>query len=98
MEYPNGTIDGLCSASATGFALCVAFLAAWGFQGQGHWRPADLLVLVPVALASFGFGFTPWLATRPIQTPLDTARRLYISSVGLVMVGVIFAVVLEFGK
>jgi hypothetical protein len=99
MEYPNGSVDGLCSASATAFALCVAFLAAWGFQGQGHWRGIDLLVVVPLSVASLGFGVTPLLATKPVkESGLGAARSLYGLSVILVMISVICAVVIEFGR
>jgi hypothetical protein len=90
--------DAAISASATGFALCVAFLAAWGFQGQGHWRAINLLVLVPMTFASLGFGLTPLLAARPIKTPLDAARKLYGVSVLSVIAGVLCAVTIKFGK
>jgi hypothetical protein len=99
MEYPNGSVDGLCSASATAFALCVAFLAAWGFQGQGHWRAVDLLVVVPLSVAALGFGVTPLLATKPVnESGFGAARKLYGGSVILVMISVIGALVIEFGK
>jgi hypothetical protein len=99
MEYPNGSGDGLCSASATAFALCVAFLAAWGFQGQGHWRAVDLLVVVPLSVATLGFGATPLLATKPTkESGIGAARGLYGVSVLLVMISVISALVIEFGK
>lgn len=98
MEYPNGTIEGLCAAASTGFALVVAFLGAWGFQGQGHWRAVDLLVLLPLALAAVGFGFTPLLATRPVKSPERAARGFYGASVALVMVAILFATIIEFTK
>jgi len=98
MEYPTGTVEGLCAAASTAFALCVAFLAAWGFQGQGHWRTIDLLVVLPLTLATGGFGLTPYVATRPVQTPERAAHRMYGASVVLVMLSVIAAVVIEFGK
>jgi len=98
MEHPNGTVEGLCAAASTAFALCVAFLAAWGFQGQGHWRIVDLLVVLPLAFATGGFGFTPYVTTRPVQTPERAAHKLYGASVVLVMLSVIAAVIIEFGK
>ena len=98
MEHPNGTVEGLCAAASTAFALCVAFLAAWGFQGQGHWRALDLLVVLPLTLATGGFGFTPYLATRPVKTPERSAHAVYGVSVALVMFSVIAAVIIEYGK
>ncbi len=98
MEHPNGTVEGLCAASSTAFALCVAFLAAWGFQGQGQWRALDLLVVLPLTLATAGFGFTPYLATRPVKTPERIAHTVYGGSVVLVMLSVVAAVTIEYGK
>jgi hypothetical protein len=98
MEHPNGSVDGLCSAAANGFALCVAFLVAWGFQGQGHWRGVDLWVILPLALAAGGFGFTPYVVTRPVEAPVRAGRRLYGASVVAVMVAVVCALILEYSK
>jgi hypothetical protein len=98
MEYPNGSIEGLCAAASTGFALCIAFLAAWGFQGQGHWRATDLFVVIPLFLASCGFGLTPWVATRPIQPPECAARRCYFASVIFVMLAVFAALIVEYSR
>ena len=64
-EHPQGTVIGLCSASATSFALCSAFLAFWGFQGSGSWHAIDLLVLLPLAVGSLALAVTPFVATRP---------------------------------
>jgi hypothetical protein len=98
MEYPTGSVDGLCSSSATAFALCIGFLAAWGFQGQGHWRGVDLFVLIPLFLASFGFGCTPLMATRPVKSPERAARGFYFASVVCVMLAVFAALIVEYTR
>jgi hypothetical protein len=98
MEFPTGSIQGLCSSAATGFAVCIAFLGAWGFQGQGHWRAVDLFVLLPLAFAAGGFGFTPLLATRPVKLPERSARRLYRASMILVLLALVAALIIEYTK
>jgi hypothetical protein len=58
-----------------------------------------LLVVVPLSVASLGFGVTPLLATKPVkESGLGAARSLYGLSVILVMISVICAVVIEFGR
>jgi hypothetical protein len=81
MTHPTGSVQGLCTAGATCFALSVAFLGAWGFQGAGTWRAAHLLIILPLMLGTLGFGLIPYLATRPVDDPEAAARNVYLASV-----------------
>jgi hypothetical protein len=91
-NHPVGSVQGLCTAGATCFALAVAFLGAWGFQGAGTWRPAHVLVIIPLLVGTLGFGLTPFFATRPVENPEGAARNLYLASVLLATLAIAAAV------
>lgn len=93
---PFGSVAGLCAAGATCFALCIAFLGVWGFQGSGPWRPRHLLVVAPLVVACFSFGLTPYMATRSVEHPEPAARRCYGLGVLLLVVAVIAAVAITY--
>lgn len=96
MTYPQGTTQGLCSSASTGFAICVAFLGAWGFSNDNPWEKVHLIVLVPVVLAALGFGLTPFIATRTTPTPEKCARRLYLGAVLCAVFAVTAALVIGY--
>lgn len=83
MAYPNGSVQGLCSSAAACFALSIAFLGVWGFQGAGPWRGSHLLVLGPLMAGVLCFGVTPFFATRPVPEPEQWARWSYLGGVVL---------------
>ncbi len=85
MRSPAGTVEGLCAASATIFAVGIAFLGYWGFLEPTPWRSVDVLVAV-AALAGFGaLGLVPWVATAPSadegEAKLALARRAFLAGV-----------------
>lgn len=45
MRAPSGSVPGLCSASATMFAVGMAFLGYWGVYEPGGWHRSDLIVV-----------------------------------------------------
>jgi hypothetical protein len=85
MRSPAGTVEGLCTASATIFAVGIAFLGYWGFLEPTPWRSLDVLVVL-AALGGFGaLGLVPWIATAPAadddETKLLLARRAFLAGV-----------------
>ena len=98
MKYPTGSVPGLCSSSAAGFALSVAFLGVWGFQGAGAWRNVHLFVIVPLMVGVLCFGLTPFFATRPVSKPESAARRFYLAGMLLVTFAIGAALYVSFSS
>src|SRR3954466_12667836 len=96
MDFPQGSVPGLCTSGVTGLALSVAFLGAWGFQGAGEWRPVHLLVLVPLFCATLCFGFTPYFATGKRENGISIARGTYGAGVVLLLLSVAAALVIAY--
>src|SRR5215468_10709421 len=94
-EYPRDTVVGLCSASATSFALCSAFLAFWGFQGSGSWHAIDFLVLLPLAIGSLALAVTPFVATRPRAGGEALGRAFFLVGIVLVWLAICIAAILS---
>ena|SRR5215468_5591138 len=94
-EYPRDTVVGLCSASATCFALCSAFLALWGFQGSGSWHAIDLLVLLPLAVGSLALAVTPFVATRPGGDGPALGRVFFLAGVLLAWLAICIAAIIS---
>lgn len=95
-RYPDGSVTGLCGAGATNAALCLAFLAGWGFQDPKPWDLKDLLVAVPLVLAIAAYGVTPFLATRPVIGPQGLARRAFICGLCCMLTAVVAALVIVY--
>ncbi|MBB3612709.1 hypothetical protein FHX11_005681 [Rhizobium sp. BK602] len=96
MRAPAGSVTGLCSASATMFAVGMAFLGYWGVYEQGGWRLSDYFV---VGLALIGFaalGSVPWIVTTPVAEEeaekVVGARRALALGIGLIWLSVCIAV------
>ncbi|HEY2710908.1 MAG TPA: hypothetical protein VGI60_00195 [Chthoniobacterales bacterium] len=94
-EHPQGSVVGLCSAAATCFAVCSAFLGFWGFQGWGSWRAIDSLVLLPLAIGSLVLAITPYVATRPRANAVAAARMFFLIGVVLVWLALCIATILS---
>ena len=94
-EHPQGSVVGLCSASATCFALCSAFLGFWGFQGSGTWSSIDLLVLLPLAIGSLTLSVTPFIATRAKAGAVGLGRAFFLTGVVLVWFAICVATILS---
>lgn len=97
MRAPTGSIVGLCSASATMFAVGMAFLGYWGVHEPLPWRPRDVAV---VTLAFIGFaalGAVPWIATTPVANDADEkvqpARRAFALGALLIWLSVLVAII-----
>jgi hypothetical protein len=76
---PQGSAQGLCSASATIFSLGIAFLGFWAFQGTAGdlpWKQIHLFVLLPAIAAFVSLGLTPWLTTRA-QHEMDIEESVH---------------------
>ncbi|MDR6902111.1 hypothetical protein [Rhizobium miluonense] len=96
MRSPAGSVTGLCSASATMFAVGMAFLGYWGVYEQGRWHVSDYFV---VALALIGFaalGSVPWIVTTPVaredEEKVVGARRALALGIALLWLSVSIAV------
>lgn len=95
-KYPDGSVTGLCGAGATNAALCLAFLAGWGFQDPKPWDAKDLFVAVPLVLAIAAYGMTPFLATRPVPAPQRLARRAFVAGLCCMLTAVVTALVVVY--
>jgi hypothetical protein len=98
MAHPQGSVQGLCSSGATCFAICMAFLGAWGFESAGDWHVYHMIVLLPLLAAASCFGFTPHIATRDIPTPEVGARKVYAAGICLILFSVIAAVTIAYAS
>ena len=102
MRSPAGTVEGLCAASATIFAVGIAFLGYWGFLDPTPWRSVDILVVI-AALGGFGaLGLVPWIATAPStdegEAKLVIARRAFIVGVAGIWLAVAFSLLAPHAK
>jgi hypothetical protein len=66
MRAPTGSVTGLCSASATMFAVGMAFLGYWGVYEQGRWYTFDYFVMVIAIIGFAVLGSVPWIVTTPV--------------------------------
>ena len=97
MRSPSGSVEGLCSASATIFAVGIAFLGYWGFLEPTPWRSLDVVVII-AALAGFGaLGMVPWIATAPAAADTDADAKIALArrAFALGVVGIWIAVALS---
>jgi hypothetical protein len=93
MRAPQGSVAGLCSASAAIFSVGMVFLGVWGFRDPGPWTGADRIVM---ALALIGFaalGLVPWIATTPVEHEGDErvvpARWAFVIGVASIWLAVV---------
>ncbi|MBB3558820.1 hypothetical protein LVY75_22965 [Sinorhizobium sp. B11] len=96
LRAPTGSVTGLCSASATMFAVGMAFLGYWGVYEQGSWRAVDYLVLIVAVLGFAALGCVPWIVTTPVAEDepdkVAVARRAMVLGTGLLWTAVCIAV------
>ena len=93
-EPVQGAVQGLCTAGATGLALCGAFLGYWGFQGQGDWQFIHLAVFIPLFLGAGAFGFTPFLVTSSHGEA--KGRRVYLAALVIMFSAMIAALAISY--
>ncbi len=74
---PTGSVTGLCSASATMFAVGMAFLGYWGVYEQGTWRAIDYLVMIVAVIGFAALGCVPWIVTTPVAE--DEADKVVVA-------------------
>ena len=96
LRAPTGSVTGLCSASATMFAVGMAFLGYWGVYEQGRWHPFDYVVM-GIAVVGFAvLGSVPWIVTTPVAEEdadkVVVARRAMALGTTLIWTAVCIAV------
>lgn len=93
---PTGSVTGLCSASATMFAVGMAFLGYWGVYEQGRWHTIDYLVMVVAIIGFAVLGSVPWIVTTPVAEEdadkVVDARRAMALGTALIWMAVCIAV------
>jgi len=93
---PTGSVTGLCSASATMFAVGMAFLGYWGVYEQGRWHTIDYLVMVVAIIGFAALGSVPWIVTTPVAEEdadkVVDARRAMALGTALIWMAVCIAV------
>ncbi|AVA24032.1 hypothetical protein [Rhizobium sp. NXC24] len=93
MRAPSGSVPGLCSASATMFAVGMAFLGYWGVYEPGGWDRSDLIVVVLALIGFAALGSVPWIVTTPVaeegQEKIVAARRALLLGVALIWLSVL---------
>ncbi|AGS25457.1 hypothetical protein [Rhizobium etli] len=96
MRAPSGAVAGLCSASATMFAVGMAFLGYWGLYEAGGWRSADVLIVVLTLVGFAALGSVPWIVTTPVardgEEKVAAARRALALGVVLIWLSVLMSV------
>ena len=96
MHAPTGSVTGLCSASATMFAVGMAFLGYWGVYEQGSWRAVDYLVMIVAVVGFAALGCVPWIVTTPVAEDeadkVAVARRAMALGTGLIWTAVCITV------
>jgi hypothetical protein len=96
LRAPAGSVTGLCSASATMFAVGMAFLGYWGVYEQGRWRLSDYFVVVLAVIGFAALGSVPWIVTTPVAEEdaekVVEARRALTLGVALIWLSVCAAV------
>ncbi|MFK0166147.1 hypothetical protein [Rhizobium sp. NPDC090279] len=96
MRAPAGSVTGLCSASATMFAVGMAFLGYWGVYEQGRWRASDYCVVVLAIIGFAALGSVPWIVTTPVAEEdadkVAGARQALALGVALIWLSVCVAV------
>jgi hypothetical protein len=93
-SFPQGAVQGLCSAAATIFALGMTFLGYWGVSGPEPWKWNDVVVVAPLMLGFLLLIAVPLLSTSPIKNgkeDLRNARKCYFGGVTLIWVGVLMS-------
>jgi hypothetical protein len=66
--FPDGSVEGLCSAAATVASLGLAFFGVWGYTNattDDTWEYRELWVIVPVLLSFLSLASTTLFATWP---------------------------------
>jgi hypothetical protein len=102
LRPPPGSVDGLCAASATIFAVGIAFLGYWGFLDPPPWSVMDLLVIA-FALGGFAaLGLVTWIATKPAVEGdfrhVAAARRAFGSGVIALWLAVLVSLLGSHGR
>jgi hypothetical protein len=96
MRAPTGPVPGLCSASATMFAVGMAFLGYWGVYEPVGWRGSDLVVVILALVGFAALGAVPWIVTTPVSEEAAEkvvgARRALALGVALIWLSVLVAV------
>ncbi|WP_234885348.1 hypothetical protein, partial [Rhizobium rhizogenes] len=89
-------VTGLCSASATMFAVGMAFLGYWGVYEPGRWRGSDFVVVILALVGFAALGSVPWIVTTPVaeegEEKVVAARRALAVGVSLIWLSVLIAV------
>ncbi len=95
MRAPTGSVTGLCSASATMFAVGMAFLGYWGVYEHGAWHSFDYFVMVLAIIGFAALGSVPWIVTTPVAEEdadkVVVARRATVLGTALIWMAVCIA-------
>jgi len=63
-QYPDGSLQAICSAAIALLALLIAFLGYTAFKSSDPWTRGDLLHMIPFYLAVIFLALVPFLATK----------------------------------
>ena len=80
-NYPQGSVEALCSAAMRLFALLIAFLGYTSFKSEEPWSWLDLFVLIiPAILAGSALISVPFFGIQERKTEAESirlARRIF---------------------
>jgi membrane-bound metal-dependent hydrolase YbcI (DUF457 family) len=94
-HYPNGSVQGLCSAATIVFVLGVSFLGFLAYQFEGPWAGVDLAIAICLLAGSVASAFTPFMATSPREDAIKWARRTFLAGALFVLIAVVLAFALS---
>jgi hypothetical protein len=95
VQYPSGSVQGLCAAAAIVFVAGVSFLGYLAYETEGPWTIADLLIAAGLLAGGMALAFTPFLATGPRDDAMRWARWAFLTGALLILLAVVLAIALS---
>jgi multisubunit Na+/H+ antiporter MnhB subunit len=100
-QYPDGSLQAICSAAIALLALLIAFIGYTGFKSSDPWSRGDLLHLIPFSLAVVFLAVVPFLATRKRPTgqthkSIDVARMSFGLRTLLTILGIMLFLIRDY--
>jgi hypothetical protein len=84
-KHPDASVQSITTASATFFALGIAFFGYWAFNSNTGtpWGAWDFITIILCIIAFINLALVPWIITKPSEHSVFTesihrARRTFL--------------------